>query len=314
VCALVGCFVVLEIFARRYEALIAAVAHRVAFKVAMFERQPETQLLFVGTSRFNDGISPRAVTSALGAGWRGFNASTPGSSLEALAYVVQKTAHRDGLRLVLAELSDRQIAVDNEFTVDALPAFTDDAHDAEAWLATRAQARSALLKHRRAWVLENLPRWGGLLAAPWFDGSEWFRTNSLVEWLRPASEAPSKPWTPAPIARALPVEAANAHSAAAYAALAAEVMGAGRGIVFVTPPVAAKQRAASCSVTLRALAAEIVERSGAEVWDFACAETSDEFFHDGVEHLNERGRQAFSAAIAAGVANWLGSKGARAVQ
>jgi hypothetical protein len=42
-----------------------------------------------------------------------------------------------------------------------------------------------------------------------------------------------------------------------------------------------------------------------EAWDYACNETADEFFHDGAEHLSQRGRVWFSVALAAAMTRWL---------
>ena len=88
-----GLFVLLlalELFERRHSAFIAAASHRGLTKVAMFEQHPRVDVLFLGTSRTQDGVSPDLVTRGLRAAapelgdLPGFNAAFTGSSLGAL--------------------------------------------------------------------------------------------------------------------------------------------------------------------------------------------------------------------------------------
>jgi hypothetical protein len=289
--ALFACAACIELFARRLEPKVAAVSNRVEFKAALFDGQPETQLLFIGTSRFNDGISPKIVSEVLngrGRAWRGFNASTPSSSLEALTHVVKRSRQHPGLMLTVIEVSDRQIARDVGFTI------SDEGERPEAGIEGTLQhavaTHSAVMRHRRAFVLENVPRWAGLLFAPVFDGSEWFRTNSLFEALRPKTEIPTEPWQPAPLVSG--TAGAPSDIVGIYAGIAEQA----QNVVFVSPPVAPGHH--GCSNEMRALFAAVADRTHKPMWDFACANVPESFFHDGREHLSDVGRVYFSTALA----------------
>src|SRR4051794_15400068 len=103
---LVGFFLGAEALVRLETPLFEAASHRVRFKLGMLDRQGPLGLVYVGTSRFNDGLSPQLIASRLaGPGslepWRGFNASTPSSSLQTMGYVVHHSLGHPGLRAVV---------------------------------------------------------------------------------------------------------------------------------------------------------------------------------------------------------------------
>src|SRR5690349_15371017 len=87
---LIGVFVLLaalELFERRHSALFTAATHRGLTKAAMFDRHERVNILFLGSSRTQDGVSPDLVTRALQriapdlGEQPGFNAAFTGSSL-----------------------------------------------------------------------------------------------------------------------------------------------------------------------------------------------------------------------------------------
>src|SRR5262245_45425509 len=77
----------LEVFERRYSELFAAATHRGLTKAAMYDRHARVNVLFLGSSRTQDGVSPDLVTRALQQAapdlgeLPGFNAAFTGSSL-----------------------------------------------------------------------------------------------------------------------------------------------------------------------------------------------------------------------------------------
>ena len=79
-----------EVFQRRLDEAVVAASHRGLTKVAMLAQHPRVDVLFLGSSRMQDGVSPDLVTRGLNAvapqlgDVPGFNAAFTGSSLPAL--------------------------------------------------------------------------------------------------------------------------------------------------------------------------------------------------------------------------------------
>src|SRR5512137_1075873 len=81
-----------ELVARAGAKWLQAAADRVAFKLALLERHGPLSVVYVGTSRLNDGVDPARISSELSAlgskdEWAGFNAAVPSSSLQILERV-----------------------------------------------------------------------------------------------------------------------------------------------------------------------------------------------------------------------------------
>ena len=55
----------LELGVRRNGLLFSAASHRALAKVAMFERHSRVDILFLGTSRTQDGVSPALIAEAV---------------------------------------------------------------------------------------------------------------------------------------------------------------------------------------------------------------------------------------------------------
>src|SRR5512146_1967303 len=76
-----------ELAARVGGRWLQAAAARVDFKLALLERHGPLPIVYVGTSRLNDGVDPARVASELSSlgskeAWAGFNAAVPSSSLQ----------------------------------------------------------------------------------------------------------------------------------------------------------------------------------------------------------------------------------------
>lgn len=146
-----GLLCALEVLCRVVPEGLAAVAHRVRFKLALLHAKGPVDFVALGSSRSNDGLAP----SLLGLG-SGFSAATPSSSLPTLEFFA---ANLGPQRRVFVELSIPMSAA-TAMDVDAVAAPGTYAGDPlGAWL----MERSALLKVRRAFALENLPRVLGLV-------------------------------------------------------------------------------------------------------------------------------------------------------
>ena len=95
-----GLLCALELVCRAHPEGLAAVAHRVRFKLALLHRKGPLDFVALGTSRSNDGLNPSLLQ--LG---RGFSAATPSSSLPTLEF---QAAHLGPQKRVFVELSRPQ--------------------------------------------------------------------------------------------------------------------------------------------------------------------------------------------------------------
>lgn len=285
----VGLLCALELICRLQPEGLAAVAHRVRFKLALLHAKGAVDFVALGTSRTNDGFNPALLH--LGTG---FSAATPSSSLPTLEF---QAAHLGPQKLVFVELSSPQGAA-SAFDTEATPPPGSFAGDPlGAWL----HEHSALLPVRRAFALENLPRVVALLAASAFDGSEWFRSRQLVETFRPARPpegvADEAAWKVSPLEPGpATLDEDGARVLAGYERVVASLRAQGAKVVLVSPPLGALHRVQDCVPTLNALRAEVSRRTGAPLLDFTCASVDDRWFVDG-QHLSSPGRARYSTVL-----------------
>lgn len=284
-CAL-GLLAALELLARLEPESLAAVAHRVRFKLALLHRKGPVDFVALGSSRTNDGLAP----ALLGKG-DGFSAATPSSSLPTLEYVA---AQLGAQKLVLIEVSRPQweaTALDLE--AEAEPDYAGD--PLGRWL----HAHSALLRVRRALAFENWPRIAGLLTAKQLDGSEWFRSRQLIETFRPPEPPEGVQDDAAWVALPPTTDGSTAEPRIVdgYARVVAQLRKEGARVVLIAPPLASGKRAQECAGALNSLRAAIAQRVEAPLVDFTCAPVDDRWFVDG-QHLSSPGRARFTRALA----------------
>ncbi len=286
--AVLGLLGALEVLCRVEAEGLAAISHRVRFKLALLHGKGDVAFVALGSSRSNDGLAP----AALGLG-EGFSAATPSSSLATLEYMA---THLGAQKLVLVELSRPQWDP-QPLELDAVPPTDFTGDPLGEWL----HAHSVLLRVRRGFALENLPRVAGLLLSKQLDGSEWFRSRQLVEMFRPAQPPPGvaddAAWAPAPpTADPALLDADSPRVVDGYVRALEALKKTGARVVLVAPPLAMLWRVEDCAPPMNALRAEVVRRTGAPVVDFTCAAVDDRWFVDG-QHLSSPGRARYSKAL-----------------
>lgn len=287
-CVVLGLLISLEVLSRVERDGLGAVAHRVRFKLALLRNKGPVDFVVLGSSRSNDGVQPALLNQG-----RGFLAATPSSSLATLKYF---SSNIGAQKLVLVELSTPQWdPATLEF--DAPPP-TDFAGDPLGeWL----HGHSELLKVRRAFALENLPRVGGLLVASQLDGSEWFRSRFLSNVLPatpPSNVNDDAAWTPVePTRDAALLDADAPRVIDGYVEAIETLRRGGARVVLVSPPLATLWRTDDCTPTRNALRAEVKARVDAPLLDFTCAAVDDRWFLDG-QHLSAAGRIRYTKVLA----------------
>lgn len=285
-----GLLLGLEVLCRVRPEGLAAVAHRVRFKLALLHAKGPVDFVSLGTSRSNDGINPSLLE--LG---NGFSAATPSSSLPTLEFQASQLGPQ---KLVFVELSKPQ-SEPAAMDADATPQGSFAGDPVGEWL----NEHSALLKVRRAFAIENLPRVMGLLGARSLDGSEWFRSRQLTETFRtPAppegvnDEAAWKPNPAAPPSDALSLDEDSKRIVEGYVRVLDTLRAQGTKVVLVGPPVASPFRAEECTHERMILREYISQKTAAPLLDFTCAEVDDRWFVDG-QHLSSPGRAKYSKVL-----------------
>jgi len=297
--------VALELLVRRNSLLFEAASHRALAKAAMFEKHPRVSILFLGTSRTNDGVSPDLVTRTIGevaadlGDVPGFNAAFSGSSLDALVALVPRFGFRPDLRVVVIELSQPQIA--NQ------PAPWAESTAAHKTLEDRLadSIRSIeFIRYRTAFRSENLGRLPALLIfGSALGGWETKGTDQIKTWLgrkEPAAVGfEATRWTPElilPTGAPQTLSPTNEVIATELGTLARLFQDHGIKVIFAVPPLAQEVQQAPERNDLKPLFAEVARRGRCEVWNFAALALPRSLFRD-VGHLDRTGRAHYSRAL-----------------
>lgn len=310
---LLGLVSVIEGAMRLGEPIFEAASHRALTKAAILARRPKVGVLFLGTSRTQDGVNPDLVGREIeerspGLGRvPGFNAAFTGSSLEALLALVPRLGLRPDLRLVVIELSAPQIVNEPAPWEESIPAPT----TLEERLG-RTMRHIALVRHRRALLGDGLGRLPALLVfRDALGGWETKGSQQLASWLGrrepPATGFDALRWTPRRFTGDAPRQSLSPSADAVtdqLAEVARRFRSLGVGVCFAVPPLSEHSVDAPERRDLQPLFAEVARRSGCEVWDFTAASPPEAHFKD-AGHLNQEGRAHYSRALGERVADAL---------
>lgn len=307
----------LELLVQRNLPLFEGASHRMLAKVAMFGEQRRVDFLFFGTSRTQDGISPRLVCRHLAElspeskGRAGFNAASTGSNYEDLLTVAPRYFRRPGLRTVVIELSKPHLS--NQPSLSPKVAELGQANEERLASVMR---HVGFIRYRTAFVTDNLGRLPALLFfSSRLSGCETRGSEQIAAFLGREEPAPAgfdaTLWVPdriAPPASPIPLEAELESAAVQITALARAYTEHGIRVVFSIPPLTARHQPAPERDRLKPLFAEVARRTGCEVWDFAAQPRPDEFFKDSSHLSRKLGRAHWSYALAEQLAKQPGER------
>ena len=312
----------LEGFVRAHEAPFAAATNRALAKAALLDAHGPEEVLFFGTSRVQDGVSPQVFSEALGAipAVPAFNLAFTSSSLASLEELAKRYEDRPGLRLAFIELSTPQLENGGPVWDEPVPG-----PDVEGQLTEWIHAHVRTIAHRQALVSDNVVRLPSLIwFAPALDGSETRLTDQfaaffgqregLLEGFEAAEWQPVR-WTgsePLPANPAAPprrtlfsfaTQQARSQFVERLTRLVEGYRSRGVRIVFVVPPLTVGFKPAEeRGDFMKSFFILLAKGSGAEVWDYSGLVLPDRLFR-GESHLNRIGRAYFSEALAREVAS-----------
>lgn len=307
-------FLALEGFVRFNATAFEAATSTGLAKAALCEKRPKVDILFLGTSRTQDGVSPGLMTRAfseMGAGhpdWEGFNVAFSGASLGDLMALGPRLSARRGVKVAVIEVSEPQI----QNRPPAWERLDGPSPGVEGRLEALVKM-ARVIRYRSAFLPDNVGRLPAMiLFSGSLEGWETKGTDQVASWLgfkpKPATGFDAALWSPRVIA---PAQAPARLSgeldevATRYADLARSFRAHGARVVLTVPPLAKDLRSAPERGALRPFLSEVARRSECELWDYAALELPDGLFKNS-SHLGREGRAHFSKALAIQIASKFG--------
>lgn len=278
-------------------------------KLATFERKPQVDYLFFGTSLTQDGIAPRLVSRHLQEispelpELVGFNAAAPGASIDDLLTLAPRYLYKPSLRVVFIELSTPHFS--NTATLPAT--LQSPITTVEGRLAAALQ-NIFFIKFRNAFRLGNLGSFISLLLfSSSMSGSEARLNDFIAAWTGKDELVPENfnesLWVPAGIStqnNLQPLDGEREKIAAKVMQLSTMFQAQGIKVILYAPPASADYLVDKNGLTL--FYNELAKRSKAELWNFIGLPIPAHFFKDPTHLSKKEGQPHWSYAIASQLA------------
>ncbi|MBT3293804.1 MAG: hypothetical protein HN919_10215 [Verrucomicrobia bacterium] len=315
---LLAVFASLELAVRRYEQSLLSVQNKVLLKKQMVLLRRPTHVLFLGTSRTQDGVEPRELMKSMARidpdaeDVEIFNAAATASNMDSLKHFVENILCKEGLKLLVIEVSDPQMMngpLASELDEASAPKHT------EAHLQKCLRDNSYLVRHRKLFRLDSFRRIPTLWMSDFSVGTELFRRALLKDMVEKidrdalAQEAGTGRWKPEAIPPAdklseLTLSEPQIKAVQVYTEIVAVARRSHVDVLFMIPPLrgewAAKEFDPHHQVFYQTLSFE----TGRPVLTTAARELNPRFFRDD-SHLNKMGRTLWSDQLAGAIVHTL---------
>jgi len=310
--------VALEIVVRANGEQFLALSDRFLLRVKIFERSPEdTKALFIGTSRFVDGIDQTVFSDEVerrtGNPTRVVNGATAGIGVNEVERFAEIAAERKGLHLVVVEASGPALKIPaptrSESAEPADPAGrpVDDkfATRFEDRLQSEVASRLALVRYRKSLRPGTLLKLLVLHTANIVDPGKWSRKGAVRELFAPSAsgigEEELRPFHPKVIAPdkapppddRIPPDPVYENMRRISQVLARSKV----KVIWVAPPVTPAMEASESNRARNETYRRIVSEFGSSVFDYTGARLDESLYRD-PSHLNGKGRALFSMLLA----------------
>ena len=299
-----------ELFVTLTSGVFSNLTDRIKLKAAMFNHRKQTEILFIGTSRFKDGVVPSQVLSVINQKsnltWSGFNGATTGTNLKRLNYFFETTVEKQGLKVAVIEVSMPQFVAGglgfNE---------VDTASDVESTLQRLLAENSSAIKSRKSFRIQNLANIVAILGADKFEGSEWFRAGGAKDFFSDDINHgfKSDDWhydIMAPNDSIILLD--NDTFITTYQNIAATAIKFNIKLIFVIPPLAIVGQKKECTAAISNMYQALSNKTQISILDYSHGTHPDSLFYDRDSHLNKQGRMQFSAALGSDIAKLLKNK------
>ena len=280
--------------------IFSNLTERVKLMSAMFNYRSDTEILFLGSSRFKDGISPSVVmdniNDSLKTDWKGFNGAITGADIYQLDYFFKRAIHKKGLKILVIEMSLPQLNADiPPHTIHQPPT------DLEGNIQQVLSENLRLARWRKSFRLENLKNIPAILAADQLDGSELYRTNILGDFISNDSfkidGELKRQWKPTVIRPVLISDEGSHEALKIFDNIAKTSRQAGVDILFVVPPLVNSSNMNETTQDILTLYQQIAYKTGTPIVNFSGLDLSENLFRDQDSHLNKEGRFVFSTML-----------------
>jgi hypothetical protein len=307
----------LDIFVDVNGSYFYALSDKLLLKTAILERAPDTKVLFLGSSRFVDGIEQKKFTDELevvtGLKYKSLNGATTGSQGERTAYFANIAVTNKNLTHVILEASS-PAQKDGELGFAEGPAtaqpFEEDSDERfaikfenrlQSWLTGNV----ALVRYRKALRLKTILQLPVLYLAGSIDPNIWSRkgvvrnlftsadagiTEEIISKFKPEIiRSDNNTIDPKPISSSEQYD-----NLVRLSDIFAE---SGIEVIWVAPPVSAKKMSSNYGPKKTRMYQAVACRYDTVFYDYAGLGADQNLLRD-TTHLNSKGRRVFSIALA----------------
>lgn len=309
----------LELLFNFFAVIFSNTTNTIRLKSAMFSHRAQTEILFLGSSRFSDGVSAKIFREQLehsGETLKAFNGGITGATMERLEYFFDNAIEKDGIQHIVIEISRPQL---KRIPLD-VEADNEDIDKVETELTTFFEKHSKLVRWRKSLCLDNLKNAPIILFSNHLEGSELFRRGGFSDLMgdekTTVDAAILKTWQPLVIEpNTLNVHvdeiALNAHEerinagvvdyafmVSIFKEIVEKAARKNIKITLVVPPLVNKSLKKEHNKEFSELYQALANETGFAIYDFTTIKIPETYFRDKDSHLNKVGRGLFSAKLA----------------
>lgn len=305
-------FVLFELVLMSSPTVFSNLTERINLKSAMFQYRDTTQILFLGSSRFKDGISPKLVSRVLqekcSQEIKAFNGALTGTNIQKLEIFFKRSVTKPGLDLVVIEVSYPHFAFDENFTMEIKPA-----EGFEEELQNGLMENIKLAAWRKSFRIENFIKAPAILFADYLEGSELYRAHLVKDFLDTTpyqyTEADHKLWQPLVIKPNQPIgNDGGDNSVRILQDIVKLAKKHDVDLLFVIPPLVNDRKTEETSEKAMVFYQNIANKTGHPILNYGALNIPEKVFSDQDSHMNKEGRHLFSNAIAQPIANYYSTR------
>ncbi|MCB9426617.1 MAG: hypothetical protein H6584_06270 [Flavobacteriales bacterium] len=300
--------VLLEVLLNLFPIVFSNLTERVRIKSAMFQNRNSTQILFLGSSRFNDAIAPKKIVQFLENNndikLRAFNGAFAWNNIQNLDFFFNKAIGKPGLDVVVIEVSPFHLFFENkeELEQEGIDAVE---YKLQNYLAEHLK----LARWRRSFRVENLIKTPFIVFSDYLDGTEIYRTNLIQDVLDNKgyqfTDSIRKLWQPGLIVPNQPMSGYGEDSVMHILQNIVKLSEKHNvDLLFVIPPTVNERNEKENSKETLDFYQNVANNTGHTILNYGTLNISENLFSDKDSHLNKEGRSYFSSSLAEVIAKY----------
>lgn len=317
--SLVLFFAGLELFVRANHQYFYALSDKLLLKIEMLENRQDDDVVFMGSSRTQDGFDAPAFEKILfqrsQIKIKAFNAATTGQNINRYLYNLEKLLQMKDIKHLVLETSviglkpgELGISVQGETQSELEEKVVPQS--LEEQLQSFMVKNSYLVKVRKSFKPKIILRLFIIWTSDKFNHDIWFRAGTLKQlvtgFYKEYSEEQIDEYKPIIIDgtfEALNAEPLNAN----FERIAELLQNTDKKITFYNPPVKKTASQEDCNLGRHGMYKTMAQKLGVRFLDYSCGGFKKGFFKDDT-HLNADGRIFFSQILARDLAPFLGGE------